>query len=392
MSGLFGRNIKWLLSVGTAWAFCHSAFAQPDIGTRELLHGITVFHDHTVSNLFYYAPRGLTLARETQDCPQLRFRQMRYTGSHATGDQGVVRHTSILQFKVVLTDPTQDSLAFVRQNLATRSGEIVLVPIPIQSMITSLAYVSLDTVSDEQSNSTVLNGYGHFEQEDPSTGSSNGSVWRENSYTLRLDNYTSQLMWEAFTRGAVPLSVGFVAISAVFDGQPLSFELTGEGEMVSDLREKLSEIVERYQNTTLVFRPVVASALSVTCDTTLCPDLMTRREIDAQVPPDYPILEVRCYDFYDKLRTDLFAKIVTFKTLTVAGDTVWLEHTFGAEDANVYAKNVSFDVAIDMRKPLFYQVTEISFEEAPTVTDWIEAESWHKLIDITTDNIGDGNE
>ncbi|MGC9355833.1 MAG: hypothetical protein ACP5D9_18445, partial [Mariniphaga sp.] len=81
---------------------------------------------------------------------------------------------------------------------------------------------------------------------------------------------------------------------------------------------------------------IKSDAFAIRIDTEKWPGLMTKVDINEQVPPGYAALEVRCYDFNDNLRPDLFAKQIEIKATGVGRGDVIAKTTFSQKAPDIY--------------------------------------------------------
>jgi len=129
---------------------------------------------------------------------------------------------------------------------------------------------------------------------------------------------------------------------------------------------------------------VLADAFSVEIDAARWPVLMKKLDINEEIPPGYPALEVRCYDFSDNLRPDLYSKTVEFKAQGVGRGEVITKVRFDRKNQDLTMYNIRFLYAVKIDKPLYYRITEISDNALPEKSEWKEVKSWNALIDVTS--------
>ena len=92
------KKIITLIFCMTAGGFSASAGLVLDyIG---VFNEMAVYRDHSDQQLYYYTPGKINLASSIPGKPDVKFLQMRYSGSQATGDQGKFLFKSLLQFRV----------------------------------------------------------------------------------------------------------------------------------------------------------------------------------------------------------------------------------------------------------------------------------------------------
>ena len=99
-------------------------------------------------------------------------------------------------------------------------------------------------------------------------------------------------------------------------------------------------------------RVVRAGALAVAVDAARWPELFRHVDLGARVPPDYPLLDVYCYDFRDALHPSLYEKQVEVEAEGVGGRTVTARTRFGQDQPDLYALGIRFGVAVRLDRPV----------------------------------------
>jgi hypothetical protein len=93
---------------------------------------------------------------------------------------------------------------------------------------------------------------------------------------------------------------------------------------------------------------------------------------------------VRCYDFRDELRPDLYAKQIDLEAERARGQTVRITLTFDVSRRDLSAISARFPYAVQMNRPFRYRVREIREDGTRIDGDWVSRESWADVIDITS--------
>ena len=139
-----------------------SAWTQPVISKRETINGFQVCPDLKKKNIFYYYPGDLVLAKDIFGKPLYKFIQMRYTGSSATGDQGIINYKSLLELTVNMTGADALSLNNLKSELQKQKNIIPeLRTMPVRKMEAILIFALAD---GNESKKTVVSDAGKFEQ------------------------------------------------------------------------------------------------------------------------------------------------------------------------------------------------------------------------------------
>lgn len=365
--------------------FCFGAaglIAQPAVSRRELINGIDVYPDVKKTNVYYYAPGDLVLAVDNFGVPLYKFFQMRYTGSLATGDQGKQSFRSILEFTVQMKHLEPATIDGILKTLKLKTPKAELYPIPIKRMEAGLVY-ALDQAGEEKGKATTVSG-GKFEQSD--ADGNTDELWTQRMFTLSLDNTSSQLLWSTLEKGQAVMSLCYSFYTpGIIDSLP-EISLTSTGTIPSELKDELNQMVEDAKKDTIKRSVLVkASATSLTVDIKQAADRIKKIDINEnRIPPDYAVLDIRCYDFNNGLRPDLYAKRLEVIAVGMDGKEVKQNVTFYSSAPDIYYSGLRFKYAVKMDRPFKYRIVEIKNDTAPLYGKWMEQKSWSKLMDITT--------
>jgi hypothetical protein len=359
---------------------CVSVLAQPAISKREIINGVYVYPDLKKKTVFYYAPGDIVLATDNFGVPLYKFFQMRHIGSLATGDQGQLSYKSILEFTVQLKHYDVATIDAVTAALKSKTPKPELYPLPISRIESGLVY-ALDKAGDGKA-TKVAGG----KMEENTEGGSEGEFWTERMFTLSLDNTSSQLLWATLEKGQTLMSIYYSFYTpGVVDSLPI-VSMSSTATLPEDLKDELNGLVEEAKNDTLKRTVLVkASATALTVDIKQAADRIKKIDLNEnRIPPDYAVLDIRCYDFNNELRKDLYAKRLEAVATGMDGKEVKQNVTFYSSSPDIYYSGLRFKYAVKMDKPLKYRIVEIKNDTAPYYGKWMEQKSWNKLIDITT--------
>ena len=345
--------------------------AQPQLDQRLLIEDQVLYPDAQDSLLYYYSPGKLSLLHDTQGEPDFRFVQMRYTGTQATANQGLRRFNSLLKLGLGLTDWNHE---IMRRTLKQLGPDVSLKPLPIHRMEAELIYA----LPDGNQRDTLRGGF--FEN----VTARNQAIWQQKTLTLRLDPHSAQAFWDAFRQGRSLLSVSYSCYARGISEEMGEVQGAGNGELVKDMQEHLTSAIDSLQGPQSVTRRVISNAFSVYIDPQRFPELMKQVDINEGMPPDYPALDVYCFDFNNDIRKDLFAKELQLRAAGVGRGEVKTQLSFRATEADIYAHAVRFPYAVRMDRPYFYRVVEISKEGEVQMGPWQKRTSWTSMLDITT--------
>ncbi len=362
-------------------ALAPGAEARPDLSSRRLVDSLLVFADDARPDLYYFGPPEPRLARRDDGAPDLSLLFMRYSGAARFGTRGLQLHHSILTVRVVVPEPERERLERLARTLGgARSVE--LRPLPIRRLESALVYASVGAGAD--SSAHPVRG-GRFEGGDAAGGAGAG-VWSERVYTVGLDSLTAQAMGAALERGQLALSLAYAFVA---DGRAASEpfgDVTGPPELAAELARAFASGAARDSAAAdSAGRQVVrAGAIRIGFDPLTAAGAVRRIDVDAQMPAGFAALEVYCFDFRDARRPDLYEKRVEVEATSVSGDPVRREVVFAREHPDVFAAGVRFPVAVRLKEPYRYRVTELRPDGSAAPGPWVPGRSWLDLLDVTT--------
>jgi hypothetical protein len=365
----------WVLFLVVLPAF---AVAQPDFSTYTEMEGVRCFKDAKAAGITYYSPGKLSIVVSAEGKPDFNLLQTRYTGSYLHGDQGTSRFSSIVRFRIVMNRLSPEKYEKIRQKLWTSGLKGELRPLPIYNIMTVLGFSALSGNGDHK-DSLSLDG-GSITTENEQGEVKKGLFWKEREFSLRLDDHSSQLLWNGLSNNQTILSFSYAFFSKGVN--PSSADIVSDGTRLSkEMVKKLKELKDSAKTELFM---VTADAFSIQIDPVKWPDLMQKMDINEEIPPGYPALEVRCYDFCDDLRPDLYAKNVEFKAQAAGRGEIVSKIRFDRKNPDLSVYHVRFSYAVKIDKPLSYRITEVSDEDMPFKSEWIAVESWNALIDVTS--------
>jgi hypothetical protein len=355
--------------------------AQPDMARKHVFDDFVVYRDARVSGLFYYLPGDLKVATGEDGKPDFKLLLMRYTGTRAYDDQGTRRFRNLMQMKVIHGTVPGEKLLVVKQHLKTLNNNPELRPFPVKNLKTAIVYSVVGT--DDQGGTTVSGEGSYFSEQTDHT--SVNEYWKERSFVIRLSNESANLFWDALQNQQTILSVGYAFYSEVFNSLGTDTNISGTKDAVRIANEIMKPENENTAADTLLdMRVIKAGAFEVIIDTEKWPDLIRKVDINEQIPPDYAIINVYCYDFNNELRPDLAQKKIEIEAPGVGAGKVMLKYTFRNDMPDIYACDLKFPYAVRIDTPYRYRVTEISRGGSVTRSEWMTKDSWHEILDITS--------
>ncbi|WP_144801149.1 hypothetical protein [Maribacter sp. MAR_2009_72] len=344
--------------------------AQPDITSRKKVNGTTVFQDMTDPFLYYYEPGELFLSHNTNDEPDFQFLDMRYTGSKCYNDQGEKNFMSLLQFGVEMKKMTADSIMAIKRALKNRA--IKLVPVPITQIRTQLVIGSIENEEEK------IQKDGALDAKTKAGYSTSKTYWTKRSFTIKLNNHESQVLNDQLRNGRLGISLDYEYYADFKKNDEM--EAAGSKELIEALSEEYGKAGEITEN-----RILKSDVLPIRIDVEKYPDTIKQMDLNEEVPPAYAGTEIRCYDFKNNLRSDLYIKIVEIQAQSVSNEKeVIVTIKFLKSHSDIHTKYISFPYAIYVNAPMRYRVTEITIDGDRTVSEWMSKESCSSVIDITT--------
>jgi hypothetical protein len=341
---------------------------QPTISTKIFIGQTAIFQDFKKKNLFYYLPIGMALSTEVNGKPKFSLLSMRFTGSQVTSNSGEKRFTNLIQFTVKLENPSVESLRKIKDQL--KGNDVKLMPFPIRNIENNLvAFFTNKSKEIGNSASTITE-----KSED------NQSFWTERVLNFKLDNADAQLLIDQIATGKCILSFNYAFVGDCILGLD---GVVNAKRNKSQISESISS--EMVKDTIVKTQIVSADVLQIALDFNRFPDLIKKIDLNEEVPPAYALLEVRCYDFLDNLRPDLYMKTIEFQAVGVNGKPVKLPaKRFLKSRPDLTSLQIQFPFAIRMYQPLSYKITDYFLNGQRTEGPWISKNSFSELIDIST--------
>lgn len=358
------------VAVAIACGAAGAAHGMPDLRRGSDAGPLRVYPDDRNGRRFYYPPGDVVFAANAEGKPDLLFLQMAYSGTAVSGDQRAIVHRNVLSFGVEMAGPSE---ADVRAARAALPRDADLRPLPIRRLEAALVYATAGAPEE-----TSLPP-GHFQGGEDAADAT--TFWSERNYSLGLDNASAELFWDAMHTGQGVISIAYAFLTeGVSPDRPLD-ELEGTPKLVASLEKQIAGTKGDARAEPVL---VKAGATQLQVDPARWPDLFERVEFSGNVPPGYAILDVRCYDFSDELRPELFERRLEIDAEGVGGGRVRLSTTFGSSEPDLYARTLRFPFAVRLDRPYRYRVTELRRDGEELQGEWREAASWSRLLDITS--------
>jgi hypothetical protein len=322
-----------------------------------------------------------------------------------------------------MRNPDGNTIREIKNTLSKQNkSSIELRTLPIQNMEALLIYASDDSQKGGKEKIYSVNG-GNFESsENEENNGNSGEFWTERTYTLNLDNATSQLFWNAIEKKQSIISLAFTYYVTGVKHMPPILSLNVSAEIAEEVKkqiessykindnpenkinEKPVEINTKVDYADSLRKELLAQlnldtlndtltqsiiyktdAFAINVDVKKYPDIIKKVDINsAFIPPDFAVMEVRCYDFNNSLRNDLYAKKIEIEATGMNGKPVVQRASFYSTAPDISYAGIRFKYAVKMNLPFRYRIIEIKNDTDAVYSNWITEKKWNKIIDITT--------
>ncbi len=349
--------------------------AQPEYKSKRLIEGIAIFNDMADPLLFYYEPGNLILNYTDNGAPDFRFLDMRYTGSKCYNDIGEKGFMSIIQFGVIMERIEPEVLKRIKIKLK-KQNRIQLKPLPISHINTRLI---LPVGSNKDKKHEIINNDGALEVNDKSGYTSSKSFWIKRTYTVKLTKHESLLLNKQLKKNLLGLGLSYSYYSDVWIQD--EEQISGSKEVLEQF--ELDSVLSNDKN--LQNRIIKNNVLTINIDTKKYPKAIKQLDLNEEIPPTYAAIEVKCYDFLENLRSDLYMKIIEIEALSVNNNKkIIIKAKFLSKHRDLHTQHISFPYAIQMNAHMRYRIIEIDINGERIVSDWKDKQECSSIIDVTS--------
>jgi len=350
-------------------------WAQPVNESRQIIDSFIVYQDWKNKDLWYYCPGNIKLKISANGKPELQLTSLRYTGQNLSGDRGEIRYRNIIQLTVSMQQYAVEDIRSLHKKLKL-SPRGKLIPLPIKNLN---AYIVAPIKDSEQSKkrlgSPAVNN---------SPGYEKGIFWTERSYILSLDNYDTQILDDQIKNGRLAISFSYSFESELIPDRLADLSLHGDSSLISNIGINVSEV--NILDTVAVHMIVKSGTFGIYANLDQYPDIVQKVDINEQAtPPAYAAVEIRCYDFVENLRPDLFFKIVELEAIGVNNEPVRTQVRFSQSQPDLNTVTARFEYAVKINKPLRFRTIETERKGEKTISSWTTLSEWKPMIDITQD-------
>ncbi len=359
-----------LLSTLISW----NISSQVDALSKQVIDGVIIYKDIKTPLLYYYAPSKLQLVVDENEKPDFQMLKMRYIGTQCSNDADRSHTTNIVKLRIEMPPQSKSVLTEIKKKL-NKNKSIKLKPIRITSIDSKL--IVLSQSSDSISKHKAL-GESNSTTSDGKTGlSTTKAYWTERAFTFSLTNGEAELLETQLKDNTLALSFSYSFYANTTD--PLDYvEISSSFE----LEEKEAESEDELK---LINRIILSDAFELKISTQKWPEIIQEVDINESIPPTYAAIEIKCFDFCENLRPNLYIKKIEVAATSVDGSKeIIVETKFHKKHTDINTKYIHFPYAVLVGEPMKYRLTEITNEGQTNVGKWIGIESCSSILDVTT--------
>jgi hypothetical protein len=338
--------------------------AQVNFNDLLLVENVRLYKDKIKKNVVYYGPEGMEIAKNINGQSDFNFIMIRYTGSKISGDQKTTKFKNICQFKVQLKEISTEKLNTIRQQIFPNT----LQKLPLKAFKPFLIFTPI-----KQNESTKIIDNELFIQEN--------ILYNEEYLTIELSNLDAQILEESLLKNQTLISVGYT-IWAEGNNDNKSVDLQLYGPIKSQYNEKIKNYTDSLSHKVQLKNTIIMAGVTEVILPNEHSKYIRKLDLNEQMPPQFANIEVRCYDFYNKIRTDIYAKKIQIQAYGIDNTLIQIEDTFYQKNPEEAVKYLNFEFAINNSKPLMYRIIEINKSGNQFVKGWIKKLDWSQ-IDIT---------
>ncbi len=334
-----------------------------------------VYPDLTKRHTYYYSPGKINVRLDQDNKPQMSLLSLRYTGSHCYRDTDEKRFFNQFQVEMEMEPIHKDTIRQIRDLLKLPKSSKIK-PLPIQELSAHLLVPVADEQGDFQYRKLGSGSTTHKEK-----GTSN-NYWSSRIFTIMLEASEAELLQRQIKEKQLGISFSYTFYSEMADISSATFELQGDEELIEGITAEIDKSNVAKSDTTLYVQPIISESFALDLDSN--PDWIKNIDINEQMPPAYGALELRCYDFKDQLRPDIFMKTVEIEAVGISGKTVRTDVSFKYSQPDLHTHFIQFKYAIRMNEPIRYRVIQYDMDGNESIGEWNEKDICSSLIDVTT--------
>jgi hypothetical protein len=175
-----------------------------------------------------------------------------------------------------------------------------------------------------------------------------GVVWSERSFVMPLDNHEAQILWDQYKNGRLAVSLNYAFYADVLRINDEELKINGDSAFVETMKNAAGEL-ER--DTVESLEAVASDVLDIAIDLNQWPNALKQIDINENsIPPAYPSLEVKCFDFSYDIRPDLSYKRIFVEGTSVNGQPVQEKIKFSRGARDITTQYLAFRYALLMTR------------------------------------------
>ncbi|WP_316013353.1 hypothetical protein [Roseobacter sp. HKCCA0434] len=343
------------------------ALAEPDPARRTVAAGLVVMGDDADPDLWHAVP-AVALREAADGGPEVTFTIARYTGTAVTGDQGRAEIFSTLRAGLVLMPPDPAALAAAAAALSTRDPRRTVRVVPLRPTAVEAALLhGLDPIPAMS-----------VHDEAP-------ALWSERDVVLSFAPDQAELL-EALLTGTGPalsLVWSLTGPAAPLPDAEITLTTTGTGPLdPAQLAEAVTAAAGNWPETA-GYETLAAGAQAIS----LTPDQqalrVTRHDLDAGAPPDYPVLTAYNFAFADGGADGIVERLVEVEATGLTGLPTRAEVLFAADRPDASALPIQFTYAVDLTQPYRWRVVDLAETGELIEGPWTTPDYWRAVVDVT---------
>jgi hypothetical protein len=365
---------KFIIGVCCFLMFEFSA-AQINSESKMIIDSVIIYRDIKLSNIFYYAPNKLELAKDADGKPDFQFLKMRYIGTQCYGDENKNHETNIVQFQVKMNSISTEKLNKLQNKLKEYNRFPKLLPFPISHINSELIL----TIGDQNKTQKIAES-NESEQTEYKVSNNSKSYWTNRFFTFSLENQEAILLEDMLKKEALSLSFSY-SFYADTTNPLVGMEMSGSTELL----ENMNENADSSFSTSLVNRLIYSDTFPLEINVNLWPELIRQIDINESIPPTYAAVTIKNYDFTENLRPELYIKKIEVLATSVNDkDEVIIESKFSKKNPDINSRRIYFPYAVLINKPMKYRITEIDIAGNIEISPWILFDNCNQILDITS--------
>jgi len=341
---------------------CFSALSQPISSSRFNIGDNRFYLDSKDEHIVYFVPESIKIERSHNGIPKASLIKMRQVGDAVTKTEDRFHYRNLFQFAISLSFP--DDIDENQIKSYVDKENITLQPLPLSEINIAVLIPRTDETSTD-----TINGSSE------TTDLQKQLIWSTKRITVELSNSETQLLEHALKSNNTIASFIYEVRAEMIE---YGVEKTRKYEEKDSIR-----IEKSYMDTTLIQKTVIASSHALNIDLSQYPDLLIEADANGSLPPNYPILEVRNYEYSQVHKIPHVVKKIEFRAIGISGERIESQISFYSHSPEIYQRMLRFSYPVNLHKPLQYRIVTVYDNRRTEVSDWKTVDNWSAMIDIT---------